>query len=89
MEQQCGDLFNRLRTKGTDFTTSELSTIALYATCLAVGSLHLTDEALNELGLDLDSAHQLANECWDVAWSALDASDWMQVYDMRSCQTAM
>lgn len=89
MEEECFELFNRLRAKATEFSPGELSTIALYATCLAVGSLHLDEDRLNDLGMDQDAAHHLANQCWQVAWAALDASDWMQVYDIRSCQMAM
>lgn len=71
------------------FTHSELSVLSVYAACLAVGFLHLDDEAATELGIDLQEAQDLAATCWRVAYRALDESDWMQSHDIRGCQTVM
>lgn len=36
-----------------------------------------------------EQAEDLAATCWAVSYEALEASDWMQVHDIRSCQTIM
>jgi hypothetical protein len=88
-ERQLEDLSQRLRHKSTDFYRDELSTLALYASCLAVGVHFLDDDGYRDLNLNEEQAEQLAATCWEVSYQALEASDWMQVHDIRSVQTIM
>lgn len=88
-ERQLEDLSQRLRHKSTDFYRDELSTLALYAACLAVGVHFLDDDGYRDLNLNEEQAEQLAATCWEVSYQALEASDWMQVHDIRSVQTIM
>ncbi|GMK54905.1 hypothetical protein CspeluHIS016_0114910 [Cutaneotrichosporon spelunceum] len=86
-EAQYAALSNRLRSKSTQFYGEELSSLALYASCLAVGIHFLDEEGYRDLNLNEEQAENLAAKCWDVSYAALEASDWMQVHDIRSCQT--
>lgn len=88
-EKQYQELSNRLRLHSTDFHREELCTLALYASCLAVGIHFLDEEGYRDLNLNEEQAENLAATCWKVSYEALEASDWMQVHDIRSCQTIM
>lgn len=88
-EQQYVELSNRLRSKSVEFYREELSTLALYASCLAVGIHFLDEDGYRDLNLNEEQAEDLAAKCWKVSHAALEASDWMQVHDIRSCQTIM
>lgn len=54
-----------------------------------MGVHFLDDDGYRDLNLNEEQAEALAATCWDVAYQALEASDWMQVHDVRSCQTIM
>nr|XP_031860288.1 uncharacterized protein CI109_004172 [Kwoniella shandongensis]KAA5527360.1 hypothetical protein CI109_004172 [Kwoniella shandongensis] len=86
-EQQYRDLCVQIRTNTKEFTIDQLSTLALYAACLAVGFHFLEEESYQDLNIDEAQAVELGATCWEVAYKALEASDWMQVNDIRSCQT--
>jgi hypothetical protein len=86
-EAQYSQLSSRLRSKSIDFYREELSTLALYASCLAVGIHFLDEEGYRDLSMTEEQAEDLAATCWKVSYEALEASDWMQVHDIRSCQT--
>ncbi|GFZ47206.1 hypothetical protein JCM24511_04949 [Saitozyma sp. JCM 24511] len=86
-ERQNADLCIRLRSGVTEFTLDELSTLALYATCLCVGVHFLDEEAYRDLNIDQEGAVEMAASCWQVAQEALEASDWTQVNNVKSCQT--
>lgn len=88
-EQQYTELSNRLRSKSVEFYREELNTLALYASCLAVGIHFLDEDGYRDLNLNEEQAQDLAAKCWKVSHAALEASDWMQVHDIRSCQTIM
>lgn len=88
-EQQYNELSNRLRSKSIEFYREELSTLALYASCLAVGIHFLDEDGYRDLNLNEEQSENLAATCWKVSHAALEASDWMQVHDIRSCQTIM
>lgn len=88
-ERQNADLCIRLRSGVTEFTLDELSTLALYATCLCVGVHFLDEEAYRDLNIDQEGAVEMAASCWQVAQEALEASDWTQVNNVKSCQTIM
>lgn len=82
-------LSNRLRSKSVEFYRDELSSLALYASCLAVGIHFLDEDGYRDLNLNEEQAGDLATKCWKVSYAALEASDWMQVHDIRSCQAIM
>lgn len=86
-EEQYRQLSARLRLKSDALSRDELSTLALYASCLAVGIHFLDEEGYRDLSMNEDQADKLAQTCWEVSYQALEASDWMQVHDIRSCQT--
>lgn len=88
-EAQYTALSNRLRSPSTDFYVDELATLALYASCLAVGIHFLDEEGYRDLSMREEQAEDLAATCWRVSYDALEASDWMQVHDIRSVQTIM
>lgn len=88
-ERQYNELSNRLRLQSTDFYREELCALALYASCLAVGIHFLDEEGYRDLNLNEEQAENLAATCWKVSYEALEASDWMQMHDIRSCQTIM
>jgi hypothetical protein len=85
-EAQYAALSNRLRSKSVEFYRDELSSMALYASCLAVGIHFLDEDGYRDLNLNEEQAENLAAKCWNVSYAALEASDWMQVHDIRSCQ---
>lgn len=88
-EAQYAALSNRLRSKSVEFYRDELSSMALYASCLAVGIHFLDEDGYRDLNLNEEQAENLAAKCWNVSYAALEASDWMQVHDIRSCQAIM
>ncbi|BEI80372.1 hypothetical protein CcaverHIS002_0109010 [Cutaneotrichosporon cavernicola] len=85
-EAQYAALSNRLRSKSVEFYRDELNSLALYASCLAVGIHFLDEDGYRDLNLNEEQAEDLAAKCWDLSYAALEASDWMQVHDIRSCQ---
>ncbi|WWC64317.1 uncharacterized protein I303_106927 [Kwoniella dejecticola CBS 10117] len=88
-EDQYKELCKQMRLNTKQFTTDQLSTLALYATCLAVGFHFLQDEGYQDLNMNEQQALEMGATCWRVSYQALEAADWMQVNDVRSCQTVI
>jgi hypothetical protein len=87
-EQQ--DLFVKIRTsKDHMFPTRDLFAIALYAACLSVGLHFLEEDCYPDLGIDERKGAEMAEQCWEICHQSLEAADWMQVHNIKSCQAVM
>jgi hypothetical protein len=70
-------------------TADELAFIGLYMGCAVMGLRMMNRQALCRADLSASDAITLAHDWYQVCRAAQEASDWLQIHSMASCQTIM